>query len=311
MTVLITGGAGFIGSNLARYVNAHSPESTVRVLDDLSTGRLTNLEGAEVELTVGSILDTATLASVVAGADVIVHLAAIGSVPRSVAAPLPSHDANITGTLNVLEAARAAGVQRVIVASSSAVYGSNPGLPKTETDWTRPLSPYGVTKLATEGYTIAYNHSYGMQNLALRFFNVYGPYQPADHAYAAVIPRFIDAMLEGRPLGVHGDGLQSRDFTFVETVCAALYTAATEGVWSFDPVNLAFGTNTTLLDVIDRLSRLSGVSAQVEHQEPRVGDVRASQADPSRMRALFPGVEPTPIDVGLQRTLDWFRSERG
>lgn len=308
-SVLITGGAGFIGSNLVRFFNEKHPSVSVRVLDDLSTGRLQNLDGRAVEFTEGSILDQDVLQTSVDGVDAVVHLAAIGSVPRSVAAPRPSHDANITGTLNVLEAARHARVRGVTVASSSAVYGSNPRLPKVETDWTRPLSPYGVTKLATESYAIAYNRSYGMSNLALRFFNVYGPLQPADHAYAAVIPRFIDAMLAGRPLTVHGDGMQSRDFTFVDTVCAVLARAAIEAITSDDPVNLAFGTNTTLMDVVERLTKISGVEVVLDHVDSRTGDVRASQGDPTRMKQLFPDIEPVAIDVGLARTLEWFRSK--
>lgn len=309
-TIVITGGAGFIGSNLVRFVNTHSSETTIRVLDDLSTGRLSNLTGTTASFTEGSILDIPLLESVLDGADAVVHLAAIGSVPRSIASPRPSHEANITGTLNVLEVARSRGVERVLVASSSAVYGSNPVLPKAETAWTRPMSPYGVTKLATEAYALAYNRSFGMKNLALRFFNVYGPYQPADHAYAAVIPRFLDAMLDGRPLIVHGDGLQSRDFTFVDTVCEVILSAVQNETWSDDPVNLAFGTNTDLLGVIDRISRLAGMPVTLEHQDQRPADVRASQADPTRMREMFPHVRPVPIEVGLERTLDWFRSAR-
>jgi len=310
MKILITGGAGFIGSNLAKYLNRIVPDAEVRILDDLSTGRLENLDGANVSFTEGTILDFELLKSVTGGVDSVVHLAAIGSVPRSVGAPRPTHDANASGTLEVLEAAREVGVNHVVVASSSSVYGSNPALPKSEFDWTRPMSPYGVSKHATEGYTIAYNFSYGMKTLAFRFFNVYGPGQPADHDYAAVIPRFVDAALNGRPVAVHGDGLQSRDFTFVESVCSAIYVAVRDQISSQDPVNLAFGTNTTLLDLVGRIEAGIGGPLDVEHVDTRVGDVRASQSDGVRIAQLFPEVRPVPLDEGLAQTIAWFRERR-
>jgi UDP-glucose 4-epimerase len=197
-----------------------------------------------------------------------------------------------------------------VVASSSSVYGSNPALPKSEFDWTRPMSPYAVSKQATEDYAIAYNFSYGMKSLAFRFFNVFGPGQPADHDYAAVIPKFFDAALAGRALTIHGDGLQSRDFTFVATVCGAIYSAVVRKVHSQDPVNLAFGTNTTLLELIASMERLLGNALAVEHVGSRVGDVRASQSDGVRIRELFPELEPVALDEGLSQTLAWFRAKR-
>ena len=311
MKVLITGGAGFIGSNLVRYINETAPEWGIRVLDDLSTGNRTNIVGLNAEFLEGSILDLKLLDQVVADVDAIVHLAAIPSVPRSVAAPRPTHDANATGTLNVLEAALSNGVNQVIVASSSSVYGSNPALPKSEFSWTRPMSPYGVSKLVTEGYPIAYNFSYGMKNLAFRFFNVYGPGQAAGHAYAAVIPQFLDAALAGNPLEVHGDGLQSRDFTYVETVCAVIADALARTVHSNDPVNLAYGTNTTLLELVKQLESALGQSLDINHQDARVGDVRASQSDGVRVKDLFPAVQPVPLEVGLAGTAAWFMSHYG
>lgn len=306
MRVLVTGGAGFIGSNLVKHLNAFEAEWKIRVLDDLSTGRLENLDGTTCEFIEGTILDSAVLESALADVHAVVHLAAIGSVPRSIVAPVLSHQANATGTLQVLEAARMVGVSQVIVASSSSVYGSNPSLPKSELDWTRPMSPYGVSKQATEGYAIAYNFSYGMSNLALRFFNVYGPGQPADHDYAAVIPRFVSAGLRGATLTVHGDGYQSRDFTFVETVCEALRLAVAEKVTSNDPANLAFGTNTSLLELITELQDVLGSPLQIQHVDTRVGDVRASQSDGVRIRELFPTLEPTPLRRGLVETVKWF-----
>lgn len=308
MKVLVTGGAGFIGSNLVKHLESVHPEWQVTVLDDLSTGYRSNLDGVRSRFVEGSILDLDLLDDVTAGVDTIVHLAAIPSVPRSVAAPRPSHDANATGTLNVLEAARAHGVEQVIVASSSSVYGSNPALPKSELDWTRPMSPYGVSKLATEAYTLAYNHSYGTKNLAFRFFNVYGPGQAAGHAYAAVIPQFLDAALKGDPVTVHGDGLQSRDFTFVGTVCATITTAVEERIHDNQPVNLAFGTNTTLLGLLTELETALGSPIAVEHVDTRVGDIRASQSDGARIRELFPAVEPVALEVGVRKTVEWFRS---
>jgi UDP-glucose 4-epimerase len=310
MIVLITGGAGFIGSNLARYFKEQDPDGTVRIIDDLSTGRMENLNNLDVEFTRGSILDYELLLSVTRGADSIVHLAAIGSVPRSVKAPRPTHDANATGTLNVLEAARESGVDHVVVASSSSVYGSNPALPKSEFDWTRPMSPYAVSKQATEGYAIAYNFSYGLKTLAFRFFNVFGPGQPADHDYAAVIPRFLDAALSGLPLTVHGDGLQSRDFTFVGTVCAAIFESVQGKVSSKDPVNLAFGTNTSLLELIEQMEVLLDSRLVVRHIESRVGDVRASQSDGVRIRELFPELQAVALQEGLTKTIAWFKSMR-
>lgn len=306
MRVLVTGGAGFIGSNLVRLLNEVQPDWDVRVLDDLSTGSADSLDGLTADIAEGSILNLDLLERAVRGVDSIVHLAAIPSVPRSVAAPVPSHDANATGTLNVLEAARAQGIRQVIVASSSSVYGSNPLLPKPEETWTRPMSPYGVSKLATEGYALAYNFSYGMRNLAFRFFNVYGPGQSANHAYAAVIPNFLNAALSDQPLVVHGDGLQSRDFTYVDTVNSVIAQAIREGVASEGPINLAFGTNTTLMQLVSELETVLGRTVAVTHEPPRVGDVRASQADGAHLRALFPAIEPVPLSTGLAATAEWF-----
>ena len=305
MQLLITGGAGFIGSNLSRLALADGHQ--VRVLDDLSTGRHSNLDGLAVDFVEGSMLDCEILGTAMAGADAVVHLGAIPSVPRSIANPRASHDANATGTLNVLEAARGAGVSHVSVASSSSVYGANPKLPKSEFDYTRPMSPYAVSKLATEGYALAYQFSYGLPTLAFRFFNVYGPGQPADHAYAAVIPKFLDAALNDRPVTIHGDGTQSRDFTFVETVCTVLLDAAVRKVTSTEPVNLAYQTNTSLLELLELIEGQLGHPVAREFIERRVGDVKASQADCSRVRELFPRAAPVSLDEGLKQTSEWMK----
>jgi UDP-glucose 4-epimerase len=311
MHVLITGGAGFIGSNLARFLLAKDDVETVRVFDDLSTGKKENLDNIDVEFTEGSILDYPALLTAVDGMDSIIHLAAIPSVPRSVANPRASHEANTTGTLNVLEAARATGVDHVVVASSSSVYGSNPKLPKSEFDWTRPMSPYAVSKHATEGYALAYQFSYGLKTLAFRFFNVYGPGQAPGHAYAAVLPKFLDAAFSNQPLEIQGDGTQSRDFTYIDTLCAVVYDAIQRKVFSPDPVNLAYGTNTTLLELIELLESQLGRPLAKNFVDPRVGDVKASQADNSRVRELFPDVQPVKLEVGTAATIAWFDAQFG
>lgn len=307
MRVTVTGGAGFIGANLVRRLESQPDISEVTVLDDLSTGSRRNLEGTHATFRKGTILDVAALEEAVEGADAIVHLAARPSVPRSIADPVASHDANATGTLRVLEAARAVGGTHVIVASSSSVYGANPTLPKTEDLTPMPVSPYAVSKLSAEQYALAFGECYELPTLAFRFFNVYGPLQAAGHAYAAVIPVFIDAALDHRPLPVHGDGQQSRDFTFVGTVVDVLTESVLRRVTSARPVNLAFGSRHTLREVIEHLETILGRTVEREHQPPRPGDVRHSQADQSRLRELFPRIEPTALDEGLRATVSWFQ----
>ena len=307
MRVVVTGGAGFIGANLCRRLVQRDTVDSVVAFDDLSTGDRSNLDGV-CELVRGTILDVDELDRCVVGADAIVHLAARPSVPRSLADPVASHVVNATGTVNVLESARRAGNLHVLVASSSSVYGSNPVLPKHEDLATRPMSPYAASKLAAEGYALAWQQSFGLPTLAFRFFNVFGPLQPAGHAYAAVVPTFIDAALAGRPLPVQGEGIQSRDFTYVDTVCAVLVDALERKVCAGEPVNLAYGTRTTLLDLIDRLADVVGDELVAEHSEPRPGDVLHSQADNTRLRQLFPSIEPVPLHEGLQQTVRWFLS---
>jgi UDP-glucose 4-epimerase len=303
---VVTGGAGFIGANLCRELAARPDVDHVVAIDDLSTGRAENLDGTGAELVEGTILDPGLLSEVIPGADAVVHLAARPSVPRSIADPVASHDANASGTVRVLEACRRHSAY-VVAASSSSVYGAVPDLPKHEDLPTRPLSPYGASKLATEAYTLAYGASFGLPVLALRFFNVYGPLQPAGHAYAAVIPAFIDAALRGEPVVVHGDGLQTRDFTFVGTVVAVLADAVVRRVTSDRPVNLAFGTRVSLVDLLTHLSATLGQAIERVHTSPRPGDVRDSQAADTRLRRLFPHLAAVPLDDGLCQTIAWFR----
>lgn len=310
MHVLVTGGAGFIGANLCRRLSTTEGIDAVVALDDLSTGFAANLDGVEARLVVGSILDEEVLDRCVAGTDAIVHLGARPSVPRSVADPVASHHANATGTLMVLEAARRHGGVHTVVASSSSVYGANPHLPKREDLATRPMSPYAASKLATEAYALAYQHSYGLSTIAFRFFNVFGPLQAAGHAYAAVVPAFVDAALDGRPLPLQGDGTQSRDFTFVDTVTAVLADAALRRVSSPDPVNLAYGTRTNLNTLIDLLVDVVGHPLECERRPARVGDVPHSQADSTRLRELFADITPVPLADGLRATVEWMRSTR-
>jgi UDP-glucose 4-epimerase len=307
--IVVTGGAGFIGANLCkRLVN---DGHTVTCLDDLSTGCRQNLDGLDVELCEGSILDTRILADACEAADAIVHLAARPSVPRSLQDPVLSNEVNVRGTLNVLEQARREDNAYVVIASSSSVYGSNPQLPKHEDLVPQPLSPYAVSKLAAESYGLAYQACFRVPVLPLRFFNVYGPLQPARHAYAAVVPTFIDAAIRGVPLPVNGDGTQSRDFTYVGSVVAILSAAVNGRVTSPTPVNLAFGSCTSLLDLVALIEDLVGYPLEREHHAPRLGDVLHSQADQRRLRALFPDAEPVSLRTGLEETLRWFHARYG
>lgn len=311
--VVVTGGAGFIGANLVRRLLEEGHD--VVVVDDLSTGSRANLDEVRdrVVLHEASVLDPAALDTAFAGADAVVHLAARPSVPRSIDDPVATHRANADGTLAVLEAVRRAGgagtTPYVVVASSSSVYGANPVLPKREDLVARPRSPYAASKLAAEAYALSYHHSFGLDVLVFRFFNVFGPLQPAGHAYAAVVPAFVDDALAGRPVTLHGDGTQTRDFTYVDSVTAVLADAVARRVVDDEPVNLAFGTRTDLLGVLARLESLLGRPIERVHGPARAGDVAHSSADATRLRALFPDVEPVDLDAGLAATVAWFRAE--
>ena len=308
--ILITGGAGFIGANLVRYLDQAPGIGEVVVLDDLSSGFRENLVGTRATILEGSILDENLLDDAFEEVSTVVHLAARSSVPLSIADPMATHEVNSTGTARVLEAARRAGGVHVIMASSSSVYGATTDVPKHEALPARPVSPYAASKLAAEAYTLAWSHSYGLPALALRFFNVFGPLQSPTHTYAAVIPAFLSSALRGLPLPVHGDGTQCRDFTFVDTVVEVIVGALNRRLTHPEPVNLAFGSRTRLLDVVSLLEQVLDRKLPMDFQPPRTGDVQQSQADPSLLRELFPDTEPTALLAGLERTADWFSKER-
>jgi nucleoside-diphosphate-sugar epimerase len=310
-TYLVTGGAGFIGSHIAERLvhNGHR----VRVLDDFSSGKETNLESFvdKVELIRGDIRDAALVKQATNGADVVFHEAALGSVPRSVADPLTTHEVNISGTLNVLLAARDAGVKRVVFASSSSVYGDTVELPKHEKMTPHPLSPYALSKLAGEHYARVFNHVYGLEVASLRYFNIFGPRQDPESQYAAVIPRFITALLDGRSPIVYGDGLQSRDFTYIDNVVNAnLLAAEAEGV-AGGVYNIACGGRYTLLELLAKLKEITGSDIEAIHEGARAGDPRDSQASIEEAARALGYRVTVGFDEGLFRSVDWYKRTTG
>lgn len=306
---LVTGGAGFIGSNLAEALLLHG--WTVRILDDLSTGHRSNLSTIEedVELVVGSVNDPASLSLALRGVSVVFHQAAIPSVPRSVKDPLASHHANATGTLNLLTAAREQGVERVVYASSSSVYGPDQQLPLREGMAPGPMSPYAVSKLAGEHYCRAFWRTFRLPTVSLRYFNVFGPRQDPNSEYAAVVPRFATSILGGSPVTIHGDGNQSRDFTFIGNVVAANLCAAQAGGEAFGRAfNIATGERHSLRELLATLVRLTcAPEPRINWTESRAGDITASQADISAARQVL-GYAPTiGFSAGLGETLNWLK----
>ena len=305
--VLVTGGAGFIGSHLVRALTRRGDD--VRVLDDLSSGSRANLAdvAGQLEMIEGSILDERALDHAVEGADVIFHEAAIPSVPRSIVAPVASHQANATGTLMVLEAARRRGVRRVVYAGSSSAYGETPTLPKVETMPTAPLSPYAVSKLAGEHYCQVYHRAYGLETVVLRYFNVFGPRQDPASQYAAVIPRFITAMLAGQPPTIFGDGKQSRDFCYIDNVVEANLRAADAVEAAGKVFNVACGVATDLNTVVRLIGEALGQKVEPRHEAPRAGDIKHSLADITQARAILGYGAKVDFVEGLRRTIAWYQ----
>jgi len=310
---LITGGAGFIGCNLARYFLDRGHE--VVVLDNFATGKRQNLTDIldRIDLIEGDIRDRDAVDRGVQGCAAVFHEAALGSVPRSVADPVTSHDVNVNGTVTVLEAARAADVKRVIFAASSSAYGDPPESPKHEDMPPLPKSPYAASKVAGEAYMRAYASVYGMETLSLRYFNVFGPHQDPDSTYAAVIPAWVSRILRGdRPI-VYGDGQQSRDFCYIDNVCEAneLAAGAPPGVCNGQPLNVACNRSTTLNEILDLLRELLGGDVDAEYTDPRPGDVKDSLAAVQRAKETI-GYQPKVyFSDGLRRSIDWYRAHLG
>ena len=304
---LVTGGAGFVGSHLVEELVRR--RERVRVLDNFSTSKRENIETflGDVELLEGDVRSYQTVREAVSGVDIILHHGALPSVPRSVKDPLTTNDVNVAGTLNVLDAARDAGVKRLVFASSSSVYGANEEVPKLEEMLPMPISPYAVSKLTGEKYCQVFSQIYDIETVALRYFNVFGPRQDPESGYAAFIPRFIVGIAEGRPLQIFGDGNQSRDFTYVSNVVDAnLRAAEVEGV-SGEVFNIACGYRSTLNEVVGIIRETLGTEGNVTCGPPAPGDVSHSLADISQARKKL-GYEPlVPVEEGLRRTVSWFQ----
>jgi len=307
---LVTGGAGFIGSSLVRGLLKE--RNTVRVIDNLSTGSLSNLEEilGQIEFIDGDIRKLSTIQKACENIKYVFHQAAVPSVPRSIESPVDSNQSNIDGTLNVLLAARDQGVRRVIYAGSSSVYGDTPELPKKEDLKPHPLSPYAVTKLTGEYYCRIFSDVYGLETVITRYFNVFGPRQNPESQYAAVIPKFIDSYLKGNPPTVFGDGEQTRDFTFVDNVVHANILCSQAQKTAGEVINIATSSRISLNELITLLKEITGKDIDPVYREPRKGDVRHSLADISRAKKLI-GYEPiADLKQGLRRTIQWMQKNQ-
>jgi len=310
---LVTGGAGFIGCNLARFLLDKHQQAVV--LDDFSTGFRRNLEGVldRITLVEGDVRDAAVVERAMAGCDGVFHEAALGSVPRSVADPIATHDVNVNGTLQVLQVARKLGVKRIIFAASSSAYGDQPQSPKHEGMLPLPISPYAAGKVACEAYLRGYAAVYGLQTLCLRYFNVFGPWQDPGGAYAAVIPIFVSMLLKGQAPTICGDGEQSRDFCYIDNVCQANWLAmhAPAQVCDGQVVNVACHQQITVNQMYRRIAELLGSDLKPQYGPDRPGDVKHSLASVDLAKRLI-GYEPKVLfDEGLARSIDWYRHNLG
>jgi nucleoside-diphosphate-sugar epimerase len=306
---VVTGGAGFIGSHLVEALAGQGHR--VRVADAFITGKRSNLDHVDgVEILEGNLADLAFAREAVAGVDFVLHQAAIPSVPLSVADPITSHRANVDGTLNVLVAARDAGVRRIVFAGSSSAYGNTPTLPKHEEMPADPLSPYALQKVVGEQYLQMFTRLYGLETVSLRYFNVFGPRQDPSSAYSGVISVFATALLDGRAPTIYGDGEQTRDFTYVSDVVDGVLSACQAPQASGEVINLATGGRISLNLLFETMSRLVGGKVTPVYAEERAGDVRDSQADITKARRLL-GFEPrVSLEEGLRRTVEWYRTSR-
>lgn len=303
---LVTGGAGFIGSNVVQRLVKEG--AYVRVLDNLSTGNLNNLSSVikKIEFIEGDIRDLASIQRVMQGIDYVLHQAALPSVPRSIEAPLQSHECNLTGTLNTLIASRDNRIKRFVFASSSSIYGDTPILPKTEEMSPSPLSPYALTKVAGEYYCRIFYSVFGLQTISLRYFNVFGPHQNPYSEYAAVIPKFISAMLLDKAPVIFGDGEQTRDFTFIDNVVAANILATRAKKTEGEAVNVASGFRTSLNQLLDQLRDITHNNVSPKFTFARAGDVRHSVADISKAQQILDYKPEIDLNEGLQQTVAWF-----
>jgi UDP-N-acetylglucosamine 4-epimerase len=312
MQILVTGGAGFIGSTLVEQLLQDKRVSLVRVLDNLATGSAQNIQefnnDPRFQFIEGDIRDYKTCLQACEGIEGISHQAALGSVPRSISDPLTTNDVNITGTLNIFTAAKETKVKRVVYAASSSTYGDHPGLPKVEDKIGKPLSPYAVTKFVNELYAQVFASAYKMEFIGLRYFNIFGPRQSPKGPYAAVIPLFVKALLENKPPVINGDGSHSRDFTFVANAVqaniAALFTQNTEAVNQV--YNIAYGKQTSLSQLFDALKKQAGSLLNPIHGPERAGDVKHSLADISKAKNLLGYVPYISVQDGLKTTYDWY-----
>lgn len=308
---LVTGGAGFIGSHLVEELLKRGQR--VRVLDNFTTGKRERLEPHldKIELVEGDLRSQHTVRDAVAGIDFVLHQGALPSVPRSVKDPVTTNEVNVGGTLNILDAAREAGVKRVVYASSSSVYGANTAIPKREDMIPQPISPYAVAKLTGEHYSQVFCRTYGLETVSLRYFNVFGPGMNPNSAYAAFIPIFFVGMLEGRPLTVNGDGTVSRDFTYITNVVEANMCAVEAEAVGGEVFNVACGVSMSLNEVIAKLRELLGTAGDISYGPDRVGDVPLSLADIDKARIQL-GYEPrVPALEGLERVALWYRKGIG